>query len=242
MKPEVRKKGRVSLSDLRLLVIDRETRVSETFSNLKLDGLTVIESSLRQCTFEDVRARSACFGGGMRQSVFEDCLFRRCTFAFGAVGNVRLVRCRFESCRLENVIGTNLELIECTFPDTTIKKGVFHGRAEGSAQVRSQRTLNEIRDNDFSQAKLDDVDFRGGVDLTKQKLPTSDEYLFVRDTCKTLAIVKDLQSSITEKDELKRSQMLAGLLDFYCSSGQRTQLLRVAFWGAFERELISRLS
>lgn len=242
MKTEVHKKGKVSPADLRLLVIDRETRVSEKFIDLKLDGLTVIESSLRQCSFEDVRVRSACFGGGARQSVIEDCLFSRCKFTFGAVGNVRLVRCRFESCQLENMIGTTLELIECTFSDTTIKKGVFHGRVEGSVQVRSQRALNEIRDNDFSRADLDDVDFRGGIDLTKQKMPVGDEYLFVRDTCKALGIVRDLQASLTDKDELKRSQMLAGLFDFYCSSGQRSQLLRVAFRGAFERELVSRLS
>ena len=236
------KKGKVSPADLRLLVIDRETRVAERFGNLKLDGFSVIESSLSRCVFENIRARSACFGEGLQQSVLEDCVFRRCHLVFGAVGNVRLVRCQFESCRLENVMGTKLELIECAFQDTTIKKGVFHGRVEASAEVRSQRTLNEIRDNDFSQAELDDVDFRGGVDLTRQKLPTSDEYLFVRDTYKALAIVKDLQSSIAEKDELKRSRMLAGVLDFYCSSGQRTQLLRITFWGAFERELISRLS
>jgi hypothetical protein len=242
LKIEVHKKGKVSPADFRLLVVDRETRVAEKLSNLKLDGFSVIESSLSRCVFEDIRARSTCFGEGLQQSVLEDCVFRRCHLVFGTVGNVRLVRCQFESCRLENVIGTKLELIECAFPDTTIKKGVFHGRVEASAQVRPRRTLNEIRDNDFSQADLQDVDFRGGVDLTKQKLPTSDEYLFVRDTCKALEIVKDLQSSIVEKDELKRSQMLAGLLDFYCSRGQRTQLLRVAFWGAFGRELISRLS
>jgi hypothetical protein len=242
LKIEVHKKGRVSPSDLRLLVIDRETRVSESFSNLKLDGLSVIESSLSQCVFEDIRARSTCFGEGLQQSVLEDCVFRRCHFMFGTVGNVRLVRCQFESCRLENVMGTKLELIECAFPDTTIKKGVFHRRVEASAKVQPWRTLNEIRDNDFSQAELDDVDFRGGVDLTKQKLPTGDEYLFVRDTCKALEIVKAMQSSIVEKDELKRSQLLASLLDFYCSSEQKMQLLRIEFWGAFERELISRLS
>lgn len=239
MKIEVHKKGKIPPADLRLLVIDRETRVAENFSNLKLDGFTVIESSLRQCTFEDVRVRSACFGGGMRQSVFEDCTFSRCKFAFGAVGNARLVRCRFESCRLESLIGTDLELIECAFPGTTIKKGVFHGARPDRF---AERSVNEIRDNDFSQADLQGVGFRGGVDLTKQKLPTSDEYLFIRDTCKASEIVKELQSSIVEKDELKRSQMLAGLLDFYCSSGQKMQLLRIAFWGAFERELISRLS
>ena len=112
MKTEVRKKGRIPPSHLRLLVIDHETRVAQTFSNLQLDGLVVIESSLRQCLFEDVRVRSSCFGGGMRQSVLEDCVFSRCELTFGAVGNARLVRCRFESCQLENLFGTDLELIE----------------------------------------------------------------------------------------------------------------------------------
>jgi hypothetical protein len=242
LKSEVSKKGGVSPSDMRLLVVERETRASESFSNLKLDGLTVIESSLRKCTFESVRARSVCFGGGMRQSIFEDCIFSKCKLAFGAVGNARMVRCRFESCRLDNLIGTNLELIECTFPETVINKGVFHGRVEGSAQVRAQRTHNEIRDNDFSQTELDDVDFRGGVDLAKQRMPTGDDYLLVRDTCKASLIVKGMQSSIAEKDELKRSQGLAGLLDFYCSSGQKTLLLRIASWGAYGRELALRLA
>jgi uncharacterized protein YjbI with pentapeptide repeats len=242
LKPEVRKRGKIAPAELRLLTIERETRTNENFSNLKLDGLTVIESSLRGCTFEDVRARSSYLGSGLRQSMFEDCVFRRCTFTFGAVGNARLVGCRFESCRLENMFGTELELIECTFQDTTIRGSVFHGEIGDSAHLRPRRTRNEIRDNDFSGAELENVDFRGGIDLTRQKLPTGENYLFIGDTCQASRIVRQMQSSLLETQDLQRSQTLASLLDFYCSTGQRMQLLRVPTWGCFEQELRSRLS
>jgi uncharacterized protein YjbI with pentapeptide repeats len=242
LKIEVNKKGSIPPADLRLLVIDHETLASQTFAGLRLDGLKVIESSLSHCAFDDVRARSCSFGEGVRQSVFEDCAFTRCTLVFGAVGHARLVRCRFESSRLENLFGSNLEVIDCAFPGTTLKKSVFHGRIEGTTRIQPQRVVNEIRGNDFSQAELDDVDFRGGVDLTKQRLPSGEGYIFVADTCKALAIVKELQRSIVDAAELKRSKTLAGLLDFYCSNGQTTQLLQVDRRGAFERELAARLS
>ena len=38
---------------------------------------------------------------------------------------------------------------------------------------------NEIEDNDFSRAKLIDVAFRTGVDLTKQRLPSGPECTYL---------------------------------------------------------------
>jgi len=126
------------------------------------------------------------------------------------------------------------------FHDTTIKKGVFHGKVGDSAQLR--RRVNEIRDNDFSRAELDDVDFRGGIDLTQQRLPTGEDYLFIKDTCKAATIVRESQSSIVDKQALERSQTLAGLLDYYCSNGQQMQLLSESAFGPFDQHLRSRLS
>jgi len=42
---------------------------------------------------------------------------------------------------------------------------------------------------DFSQSRPEDVDFRGGIDLGKQKLPAGDDCLFVADTCQASVIV-----------------------------------------------------
>lgn len=241
MKPEARKVGKIDPSELRLLTIDRETRTGEIFSALKLDGLTVIESSLHQCSFVDVRARSACFGAGTKQSTFEDCVFSRCQLTFAPVGNVRLVRCRFEACRLELMIGAQIELIECKFDGTTIRGAVFHGQVDDPAQLRPRRRVNEFHSNDFSGAELEDVDFRGGIDLTQQTLPAGENYLFISDTCKASRIVRELQPSIVDVHERERSQSLATLLDFYCSTGQQTQLLRVRSLGGFEQQLRSHL-
>jgi hypothetical protein len=144
----------------------------------------------------------------------------------------------FEQCARVDVA----KLIECTFQDTTIKRGVFHGETGNPADLQPRRTRNEIRDNDFSGAELEDVDFRGGIDLTRQKLPTGESYLFIGDTCEASRVVRQLQSSLTDTQDLKRSQTLANLLDFDCSTGQRTQLLRVPAWGSFEQLLRSRLA
>jgi hypothetical protein len=236
LKIELRKKGKLVPSDLGILVINRETRSGEQFRELMLDGLSIIESSLRNCAFENIRVRSASLGEGVRQSLYEDCVFKRCKLAFGAIGNARLVRCRFESCRLDNLLATELELIGCAFPNTVIKKGVFHGRVADASQLKPRRVTNEFVDNDFSDADLVDVDFRGGIDLNRQKFPTGDEYLFVRDTCKALAIAKELRSSITDQDEIKRSQMLTSLLDFYCSQMDRKLSCCVYLFGAASSE------
>ena len=242
LKIEVDKKRGMSPSDLRFLVIERDNRTAERFGNLALDGFSVIESTLTRCVFERVRARSASLGEGSRQSVFEECTFSHCKLVFGAVGNVRLVRCRFESCRLKNIFGTDLEMVECDFPNTVIKKGAFHGNVTDSAQFRPRRSANEFRNNDFSGATMEDVDFRGGIDLHEQKLPTGADYVFIADTCKALDIARELQTSIEDNGERMRSNTLVSLLDFYSSHGQNTQLMRLDPGGEFERAFRARLS
>ena len=43
------------------------------------------------------------------------------------------------------------------------------------------RERNEFYRNDFSGADLVKADFRGGVDLTRQRLPTGGDYLYLPD-------------------------------------------------------------
>jgi uncharacterized protein YjbI with pentapeptide repeats len=242
LKAKVRNVGKIPPSELRVVTIAHETLNGNSYTALTLDALTVVDSTLRKSVFRDVQSRSVCFGGGRTQSLFEDCTFVNCRFSFGSVGNVRLVRCRFESCEFENMFATDLEVIECSFSQTLIKKGVFHGRVPEPSQLTPPRTANEFRSNDFSEANLIDVDFRGGIDLTCQRLPSGPEYLFVPDTCVARAIANQLGSSISDPAEMKRCQSLTNLLEFYCSSGQKTQLIRLHSRGAFERRFASNLT
>lgn len=230
--------------DLRVLSLDNERKTGERFDDLRLTALNVIESSLSKCVFSRVRARSVSLGAGRTQSVFTDCLFDRCEFVFGAVGNARLVRCRFESCSLENLFGTELEMLDCTFPGTTIRKAVFHGSTVPTAVGSAFRKNNQLERNDFSATRFVDVDFRGGVDLTGQKLPISDDLLYLPDTRVALEVVKDICASVfsASPETRKQCRALAGVLELYCKSNQRDQILQLGAWGEIGRELRRRLA
>ncbi len=243
LKVKVETKGPAS-ADLRVLSIEHERKTGERFDDVRLTALTVVESSLSNCVFNRVRARSVCLGAGRTQSVFIDCLFDQCELVFGAVGNARLVRCRFESCSLENLFGTELEMLDCAFPDTTIRKAAFHGSMVPASSGSASRRNNEFDGNDFSATRFVDVDFRGGIDLTRQKLPNSDDLLYLPDTRVALELVKEICASISDADPQNRKhcRALAGVLDLYCKSNQRAQILQLGSWGEVGRELQRRLT
>jgi len=244
VKVKVETKGAASSADLRALTIDHQHKTGERFEGLRLTALTVVESSLSNCVFSRMRTRSVCLGAGRTQSAFTDCLFEHCEFTFGAIGNARLVRCRFESCSLENLFGTELEVLDCAFPKTTIRKAVFHGQTISAAEWPARRKNNKFTGNDFSSTRFVDVDFRGGIDLADQKLPNSDDLLYIPDTLVALELVKGICASLLNSDAENRRQChaLAGALEFYGKSNQRTQILQLGAWGEIGRELRRRLT
>jgi hypothetical protein len=241
LKIRVTAHGRTSPGALKSLVIKHETRSQERFSDLALDELSIVQGTLNECEFDKVRVRSANFGSGRTQSTLRGCAFRNCRLVFGAIGNARLVDCTFESCTLEHIFGTQLEMIGCSFPNTTIRKAVFHGTVFEPAQMVAPRARNEFTRNDFSSATFRDVDFRGGIDLLAQRLPTGEDYLLIRDTCQALAVARQLEQTIVERDELERCRSLMTTLDARCSGKQASYLWCVEFWGAFAKELAARL-
>jgi hypothetical protein len=236
---QARSKGRIPLSHMNGLTLRDESRVGERFENLRLDYISVITSHLNRCVFSNILAHSVCLGGGATQSTYADCVFEDCDWIFSVVGKVRILRCEFNRCRLSNLFGTNLEAIGCSFNHTTIKKGVFHGT--GSSAVAVAQT-NEFRDNDFSEADLIDVDFRGGIDVSKQRLPMGGEYVFIGDTCQALEVLNEMLSLPLSAIELKRVQLETLSLRRYCSSGQLSQLLRLSSWGTLADEFRRRLA
>ena len=62
------------------------------------------------------------------------------------------------------------------------------GRGEPPEHVRALllREVNEFDGNDFSGADLLKVDFRGGIDLSRQRLPCGDDYLYLPDAAATI--------------------------------------------------------
>ncbi len=102
-------------------------------------------STYRRCVFRGVRLRTLA-GFSVGHALFEDCTFERCKFSGTFSHDADFVRCRF--------IGP-------------VKGAVFSGTSPETG------ARNEFVDNDFTRAELDDVDFRNGIDLTRQSFPST---------------------------------------------------------------------
>jgi uncharacterized protein YjbI with pentapeptide repeats len=228
LKVKVLSKGRFPRSHLNHFVIQGETRADERFEKVRWDAISISASKLVGCFFQDVHARSANFGGGHSQSMYTDCIFEDCDFVFGVIGNARFSRCRFNRCRLSHIFGTTLEMIDCSFPETRIEQAVFHGTSRATESGEAKRERNEFTGNDFSTADLVDVGFRGGIDLTKQVLPTGRDFVFVADMGRASTVAQEIAELDSGSPDAKRARSIQKMLDFLSSSGQKQALLRLS--------------
>jgi len=161
---QVKSKGQVDVASLRRLVFDHQQVQAATYSDQQLDEFLAVSSSFKQCTFERLSIRSACFGGGRKESLYEGCSFDGSKIDCGAAGVARFVGCTFRDSYVFNLIGLSISMIDCIFSGT-LHKALFYG-----TDPQTQRR-NEFRGNDFREALLNDVAFREGIDLTLQHFP-----------------------------------------------------------------------
>jgi hypothetical protein len=82
------------------------------------------------------------------------------------------------------------EFLDCEFSGS-LKSSVFYGRIVGNHAGATTRLRNEFRGNDFSKMRLIDVGFRGGIDLSLQRLPVGDDYLYLKNAARSLGILRD---------------------------------------------------
>lgn len=66
----------------------------------------------------------------------------------------------------------------CTFSGR-LRKAVFNGTVPHDTRAMLGREHNEFGGNDFAAMDLLDVAFRTGIDLSKQRLPSGPEYLYL---------------------------------------------------------------
>jgi uncharacterized protein YjbI with pentapeptide repeats len=185
------------------------------FEGQKLEALAISGSEFIACKFKGIKAKSVSLGGGDRQSRYTDCVFEGCDFKFFALGNVFFERCTFNACKLSNLFSIAGEFVDCDFDGSILRRGAINRTVPEDSSGSYRRKFNRIERNDFSRSVLIDFDFRGGVELVERLLPTNSQCIFVADTCmaaKTMAIQGD-------RGRVQK------LLEYYCSSGQRQQLL-----------------
>jgi len=207
----------------------------ENFSDLKLKQLTVAESVLSRCRFEGNTIEQACFGAGRKPSQYSDCSFDRSRITAIAPGIARFVRCSFKECVIRDFFAVTVEFVDCVFSGT-IRKAVFQGTVPEEDRFEIKRSINEFRGNDFRDAELIDVAFRGGIDLTKQRLPEGAGYLYVPDAARTLE--RSRRSIIGWQDLERRRRVLALLkgLELDVEGGQAQLFLTLGSVPRSQRE------
>lgn len=162
----VTSKAHIDAASLQRLVFDHQQVQDITYSDQKLDEFLAISCSFKRCTFERLSTRSACFGGGRRESVYEACSFDGSKIDCGTAGVAKFVGCSFRDTYIFNFFGLSISMIDCVFSGT-LHKVAFYGTNPES------RKRNEFRGNDFREARLNDVAFREGIDLTLQRFPAN---------------------------------------------------------------------
>ena len=220
MEIRTRVKGRIDVNQLSLIEFKDSTFEGVDFSGKKADSFSAINCQFISCNFDKMIVKNACFGGGMEQSKYFDCSFNEAKFKASAPGNARFERCSFRRVNLEEFQCKAVEFIDCTFSGS-IKKSFFNGALHPQDLIYSLRKTNDFVGNDFSQVSFKDVGFRTGIDLRKQKLPVTGNYVYIEDG--EAFIQRMREKYLTEADLTLREQvfLVLKILQFATQGGQQ---------------------
>lgn len=150
------------------LSFSNQKLTSMTYENLKIGSLSVENCEFINCTFRDIKADKACFGGGYKQSKYRSCLFENFDFRSTASGDALFENCTFKNIFAREFYCYQIEFINCSFSGK-IKKGYFNKFLPYNLET-SNRTENRLIGNDFSEIIFDDFGFRGGGRFRKSKI------------------------------------------------------------------------
>ncbi len=140
------------------------------WSGQDLSHLVPVGCRFESCRFENATLLDVTFGGGGEDSLYIGCSFDRSTIEAAAAGNARFVSCTFRDVDILELFASCIEMIGCEVSGI-VRKAVFNGTVPEDRARRLGRTRNAFEGNDFSKARLIDVGFRTGIDLTRQSLP-----------------------------------------------------------------------
>jgi len=179
-------KGRIDVPEDAYLTFERQELAGETFSGRKLDKMRMSASSFTRCEFAGMRIGNWVTGGGRTTvTTYTECVFDRSRIRFNPGGLARFERCSFRDVDLRDWMCFETELVDCLFTGR-LRGGFFNGTVPEELVEALGRTSNEFRGNDFSGMDLIDVDFRTGIDLSLQRLPTGEQYVYLPDAERAL--------------------------------------------------------
>lgn len=173
------------------------------FSNASFDGVKISNSIFRDCRFICASFKSTSEYGnifencefaktsfdkaklGYNASAFKSCSFIKCNFETSEFIKPVFSKCLFELCKLNGVDFSVSSFIECKFVgelDDVWFRGDY--MLPGDRKIYGDFDLNEMKNVDFSEAKLSWLTFTDGVKLDSVKLP-NDEFVFYLNNLKS---------------------------------------------------------
>jgi uncharacterized protein YjbI with pentapeptide repeats len=180
MRFEAKVVGKMRIDPEKYVVLDHARLCNVDYSGRKFQQFCTIGCRMEGCHFQNVRINDAQFGAGRENSEFIQCVFDGARMKRVSGGPSRFVRCSFRNVDIRHWIARAVELVDCVFTGR-LRETVFNGRVPEELRGYIGRSINEFDGNDFSNTDFVDVGFRTGVDLTKQKLPSGPEYLYLPD-------------------------------------------------------------
>lgn len=215
--------------------LDRVNLRGADFSGRKLKiGVQVFESELRECLFEDMKIGQASWGSGQKQSCYFECSFNRTRMGMKSPGFAKFERCSFEDVVIRDMHTGALDLIGCRVSGT-LTDAIITARPESFQVDMYGRERNVIEGNDLSEANLVGVSFRGGVDLTRNRMPSGPNYLTVLDGRRVLGSVKESLLRLPPSAERDEALVLVGVDLGNLVDGQEHVFLRRDAIGRFAR-------
>ncbi|HEX8525019.1 MAG TPA: hypothetical protein VF669_22400 [Tepidisphaeraceae bacterium] len=232
MKYEARLVNQVGLPQDQRVVLDHVRLTGQDYSGRKLMQFCTIGCRLERCRFAGACIEDAQFGAGREMSEYIECVFDSAQL-IGLGGRCRFVGCSFRDIEGSNWIFNKAEVINCTFTGR-LRKAIFSGTVPQQFQADLGRERNEFRGNDFSGIELIDVTFRAGIDLTKQRLPSGHQYLYLPNASDA---VNRAKAEVVNWPDSKDRRTAVAILDGLAAdvqSGQRQLLLRADEYYGFK--------
>jgi|688.fasta_scaffold353433_2 hypothetical protein len=175
----VRYKGKVNIDPEEYLTIKNQSLRKEDFSKKKFKDFCSVNSHFEDCKFENLRLDGFSTGAGREYSEYINCSFDRSKFKRFRAGRARFINCTFRDTVIHDMFSFEADFINCVFSGK-MKGVVINGSVDKEKRSILGREKNEIYGNDLSGVEMNDVGFRTGVDLNRQKLPDTDDYLYLQ--------------------------------------------------------------
>jgi len=236
----VRRTGHIQISDQARVVLSNQHLVAQDFRGLELLQFSAEGARLERCAFDGSVIASGSFGAGQIGSEYVDCSFSGAKIHMGTGGYARFVGCTFENVTIDNWFCFAVELVGCTFSGK-IRKAVFNGCVPPEKRSVAGRAVNQFEGNDFSRARLLDVAFRTGIDLSKQRLPPGPEYIYLADAPSAVRRARVVFNALDDPEVKKRVRGVLAVMEEDVAAGQDQLLIHVDDYPRASRSSIQQV-